>query len=98
MRPRAPRRMYISVDDPTRSVRSRPRENGRRILLVGGEGHKPGNERARGRSRRRLRRGARGNSGTAGFKAPGECASTGAAVLPCVTRMHVRKHVRTYSG
>ena len=40
----APRGMYISVDRPTRSVRSTVGEDGRRILIVGGEGHKPGAE------------------------------------------------------
>jgi glycine/D-amino acid oxidase-like deaminating enzyme/nitrite reductase/ring-hydroxylating ferredoxin subunit len=37
----APRGMYISIDQPTRSVRSTPGEDGR-ILIVGGEGHRPG--------------------------------------------------------
>ena len=41
---RAPKGMYISVDQPTRSVRSTPGGNGRRVLIVGGEGHKPGDE------------------------------------------------------
>ena len=36
--------MYISVDRPTRSVRSTPAEGGGRLLIVGGEGHKPGAE------------------------------------------------------
>ena len=36
--------MYISVDRPTRSVRSTVGEDGRRIVIVGGEGHKPGAE------------------------------------------------------
>ena len=40
----APRGMYISVDQPTRSVRSTAGEEGRRIVIVGGEGHKPGAE------------------------------------------------------
>jgi glycine/D-amino acid oxidase-like deaminating enzyme/nitrite reductase/ring-hydroxylating ferredoxin subunit len=40
----APRGMYISVDRPTRSVRSAVGEDGRRIVIVGGEGHKPGAE------------------------------------------------------
>ena len=39
---RAPRGMYISVDQPTRSVRSSPGVDGRRLLIIGGEGHKPG--------------------------------------------------------
>jgi glycine/D-amino acid oxidase-like deaminating enzyme/nitrite reductase/ring-hydroxylating ferredoxin subunit len=43
----APRGMYISSDQPTRSVRSTPGPDGRRILLVGGEGHKPGTASAR---------------------------------------------------
>jgi glycine/D-amino acid oxidase-like deaminating enzyme/nitrite reductase/ring-hydroxylating ferredoxin subunit len=42
---RAPRGMYIGVDQPTRSVRSTPADGGGRILIVGGEGHKPGAER-----------------------------------------------------
>jgi glycine/D-amino acid oxidase-like deaminating enzyme/nitrite reductase/ring-hydroxylating ferredoxin subunit len=40
----APRGMYISVDQPTRSVRSTPAPGGGRLLIVGGEGHKPGAE------------------------------------------------------
>lgn len=40
----APRGMYISADQPTRSVRSTSGEDGRRIVIVGGEGHKPGAE------------------------------------------------------
>jgi nitrite reductase/ring-hydroxylating ferredoxin subunit len=40
----APRGMYISVDEPTRSVRSTAGDEGQRILIVGGEGHKPGDE------------------------------------------------------
>ncbi len=38
----APRGMYISVEQPTRSIRSTPGPDGRRVLIVGGEGHKPG--------------------------------------------------------
>jgi len=41
---RAPRGMYISAEQPTRSVRSTPGSGGRRILIVGGEGHRPGEE------------------------------------------------------
>ena len=41
---RAPRGMYISVDKHTRSVRSAAGGDGRRVLIVGGEGHKPGDE------------------------------------------------------
>jgi glycine/D-amino acid oxidase-like deaminating enzyme/nitrite reductase/ring-hydroxylating ferredoxin subunit len=41
---RAPRGMYISAEHPTRSVRSTPGPGGRRILIVGGEGHRPGEE------------------------------------------------------
>ena len=41
---RAPRGMYISVDQPTRSIRSTPADNGGRMLIVGGEGHKPGDD------------------------------------------------------
>ena len=41
---RAPRGMYISVDEPIRSVRSTPSNDGRRLLIIGGEGHKPGDE------------------------------------------------------
>ena len=40
----APRAMYISVEEPTRSIRSAPRTDGARDLIVGGEGHKPGVE------------------------------------------------------
>jgi glycine/D-amino acid oxidase-like deaminating enzyme/nitrite reductase/ring-hydroxylating ferredoxin subunit len=39
-----PRSMYISVEQPTRSIRSTPAPNGSRYLIVGGEGHKPGAE------------------------------------------------------
>ena len=52
----APRGMYISADQPTRSVRSTPGPNGRRILIVGGEGHKPGNEQDTGERYARLER------------------------------------------
>jgi len=41
---RAPRGMYISVDQPTRSIRSTPADGGGRMLIVGGEGHKPGDD------------------------------------------------------
>jgi glycine/D-amino acid oxidase-like deaminating enzyme/nitrite reductase/ring-hydroxylating ferredoxin subunit len=41
---RAPRGMYISVDKPTRSIRSTPSDDGGRMLIVGGEGHKPGDD------------------------------------------------------
>jgi glycine/D-amino acid oxidase-like deaminating enzyme/nitrite reductase/ring-hydroxylating ferredoxin subunit len=41
----APRGMYISIDQPTRSIRSTPSQDaGQRTLVVGGEGHKPGLE------------------------------------------------------
>jgi glycine/D-amino acid oxidase-like deaminating enzyme/nitrite reductase/ring-hydroxylating ferredoxin subunit len=40
----APRGMYISSDQPTRSVRSAPGADGSRILIVGGEGHRPGED------------------------------------------------------
>ena len=40
----APRGMYIGVDQPTRSVRSTPAADGSRVLIVGGEGHKPGDD------------------------------------------------------
>ncbi len=37
----APQGMYISADQPTRSIRSHPADEGE-ILIVGGEGHKTG--------------------------------------------------------
>jgi Rieske Fe-S protein len=36
--------MYISAEQPTRSVRSTPGANGSRFLIIGGEGHKPGRD------------------------------------------------------
>jgi glycine/D-amino acid oxidase-like deaminating enzyme/nitrite reductase/ring-hydroxylating ferredoxin subunit len=39
---RAPRNMYISAGPPTRSIRSAPSDEGGRMLIVGGEGHRPG--------------------------------------------------------
>jgi len=43
--PAAPRGMYISIDQPTRSIRSTPsQEAERRFLVIGGEGHRPGLE------------------------------------------------------
>jgi glycine/D-amino acid oxidase-like deaminating enzyme/nitrite reductase/ring-hydroxylating ferredoxin subunit len=39
----APEGMFISVDEPTRSLRTAPHEGGR-ILIAGGEGHKTGHE------------------------------------------------------
>jgi glycine/D-amino acid oxidase-like deaminating enzyme/nitrite reductase/ring-hydroxylating ferredoxin subunit len=41
---RAPRGMYISIDEPTRSIRSAPSANGNRHLIVGGESRRPGDE------------------------------------------------------
>ncbi len=38
----APRGMYISAERPTRSIRSAPGASGGRVVIVGGEGHKPG--------------------------------------------------------
>jgi glycine/D-amino acid oxidase-like deaminating enzyme/nitrite reductase/ring-hydroxylating ferredoxin subunit len=43
LRSRAPQGMYISVEPPTRSIRTAP-HNGGELLLVGGEGHKVGQE------------------------------------------------------
>jgi glycine/D-amino acid oxidase-like deaminating enzyme/nitrite reductase/ring-hydroxylating ferredoxin subunit len=41
---RAPRGMYISIDEPTRSIRSAPSGDGSRQLIVGGESQRPGDE------------------------------------------------------
>ena len=41
---RAPRGMYISIDESTRSIRSAPSANGNRQLIVGGESRRPGDE------------------------------------------------------
>ena len=41
---RAPRGMYISIDEPTRSIRSAPSDDGTRQLIVGGESRRPGDE------------------------------------------------------
>ncbi|HET6695568.1 MAG TPA: FAD-dependent oxidoreductase [Gaiellaceae bacterium] len=41
---RAPRGMYISIDEPTRSIRSAPSGDGNRRLIVGGESRRPGDE------------------------------------------------------
>jgi glycine/D-amino acid oxidase-like deaminating enzyme/nitrite reductase/ring-hydroxylating ferredoxin subunit len=38
----APLGMYISLEQPTRSIRSTPGPSGSRFLVIGGEGHKPG--------------------------------------------------------
>ncbi|HWH45510.1 MAG TPA: FAD-dependent oxidoreductase, partial [Thermoleophilaceae bacterium] len=43
LRSPAPAGMYISVDSPTRSIRVTPHDGGE-LLLVGGEGHKVGQE------------------------------------------------------
>ena len=40
----APRGMYISIDEPTRSIRSAPSGDGSRQLIVGGESRRPGDE------------------------------------------------------
>ena len=40
----APRGMYMSSDEPSRSVRSTPTSEGRRVLIVSGESHKPGTD------------------------------------------------------
>ena len=39
-----PREMYINVEQPSRSIRSTPGPDGSRWLIVGGEGHKVGDE------------------------------------------------------
>jgi nitrite reductase/ring-hydroxylating ferredoxin subunit len=36
--------MYINVEEPTRSIRSTPGPDGSRYLILGGEGHRPGDE------------------------------------------------------
>jgi glycine/D-amino acid oxidase-like deaminating enzyme/nitrite reductase/ring-hydroxylating ferredoxin subunit len=41
---RAPRGMYISIDEPTRSIRSAPSGDKTRQLIVGGESRRPGDE------------------------------------------------------
>jgi glycine/D-amino acid oxidase-like deaminating enzyme/nitrite reductase/ring-hydroxylating ferredoxin subunit len=40
----APEGMFISTETPVHSIRSTPLDGGRRLLLVGGEGHKAGQE------------------------------------------------------
>jgi glycine/D-amino acid oxidase-like deaminating enzyme/nitrite reductase/ring-hydroxylating ferredoxin subunit len=40
----APRGMYISIDEPTRSIRSAPSGEATRHLIVGGESRRPGDE------------------------------------------------------
>jgi glycine/D-amino acid oxidase-like deaminating enzyme/nitrite reductase/ring-hydroxylating ferredoxin subunit len=40
----APEGMFINTGSPTRSVRTAPLPDGRRLLLVGGEGHRVGQE------------------------------------------------------
>jgi glycine/D-amino acid oxidase-like deaminating enzyme/nitrite reductase/ring-hydroxylating ferredoxin subunit len=40
----APFGMYISAEQPTRSIRSTPGPEGSRFLVIGGEGHKPGRD------------------------------------------------------
>jgi nitrite reductase/ring-hydroxylating ferredoxin subunit len=40
----APRGLYLSVDEPTRSLRSAPGSEGARHLVVGGESGRPGGE------------------------------------------------------
>jgi glycine/D-amino acid oxidase-like deaminating enzyme/nitrite reductase/ring-hydroxylating ferredoxin subunit len=41
---RTPRGMYISIDEPTRSIRSAPAGEAGRHLIVGGEGRRPGDQ------------------------------------------------------
>lgn len=45
LRDGAPGGMFLNVGSPTRSLRTTPLDDGRRLLLVGGEGHKVGQER-----------------------------------------------------
>lgn len=52
----APRGMYITSDSPTRSIRSAPAGDGRRALVVGGEGHRPGTDPNTGERYARLER------------------------------------------
>ena len=46
--------MHISADDPTRSLRGVPLADGEQVLLVGGEGHRTGDEAATGERFARL--------------------------------------------
>ena len=57
-----PRDMYISTGGATRSVRSTPAD-GRRLLLIGGEGHKTGTDPDTGAHYERLERWAREHYG-----------------------------------
>jgi glycine/D-amino acid oxidase-like deaminating enzyme/nitrite reductase/ring-hydroxylating ferredoxin subunit len=51
---RAPRGMYISIDEPTRSIRSTPATSGNRHLIVGGESRRPGGQENDGHAYRAL--------------------------------------------
>jgi glycine/D-amino acid oxidase-like deaminating enzyme len=57
------RGMYISTGGPTRSMRSIPTEDGDRMLLVGGEGHKTGTDENTGGHYERLERWAHDHFG-----------------------------------
>lgn len=61
----APRGMYITSDQPTRSVRSAPAGEGRRAVIVGGESHKPGADPHAGERYERLERFLRERFGVA---------------------------------
>ena len=52
---RAPEGMYITVGQPTRSIRTAPHD-GERLLILGGEGHKPGEDPDTGERYRALER------------------------------------------
>jgi glycine/D-amino acid oxidase-like deaminating enzyme/nitrite reductase/ring-hydroxylating ferredoxin subunit len=59
-----PEGMYINVSAPTRSIRTAPSDSGR-LLLLGGEGHRPGEERNTERRYRNLEAFARDAFGIA---------------------------------
>ena len=64
---RDPRGMYINVGTPTRSVRTAG-EDGRLLVLVGGEGHKPGTEPETERRYRTLEEFTSRHFGTSDFR------------------------------
>ncbi|MFB1080399.1 FAD-dependent oxidoreductase [Jeotgalibacillus sp. JSM ZJ347] len=60
--------MYISAENPTKSIRTTPYKNGKKLLIIGGEGHKTGQNDIEGSRYQRLESFAKAKFGVTDFK------------------------------